>query len=594
MAKTGSHHLSLQDVRDRVTDTLVDAYQSNDFCIVDALPASGKTYSTFKAAASTDTPLLYLAPRKDLYIQAEKHCQSFGLSYHRLPSPFTGCPSFSGAHGESLSEELQGLYSRGLSGVEIHDLHEGLPCQDNGCCDYIRSLNFDPAEYQVLIGNPKHAYNTQYLDDRVVVHDEFSETEFETRFDNLRPIINKFVRNVGLPFGSYQEILAPRSNLSDTKHNKVVRWFDKYGLYRDRTGVLTAQNTSYHALAPALTYALLYGFIEDLDNGWERTILGVCAEVDNLKVHGLSNQTVFVRDQQADTAYLLRPPEFDKADGFIGLDGTPTVRMWETSTGLDLTHREVLSIAEKKYYISNILDHTIIQTNSSKKPYQNGRNVTPPKDTSLAFWISLQEGNKPNVITSKKAIKTVYPAYQGGEFFNYVGQTMNFAQVRSSNAFGNEHLGLVIGSRHYGDEFIQKWGAYLGKGISPSSGPQHWSRSYGHVGNLIRDHLYNETLQDVLRFGRDQQPTTVYVNTSALPSWVPTKKETDFPVLGKNRRNVIRVLKRRDNRGASVAELADKTRLSKEGALKAGKYLVREGLASYEELEGYSNVFVWD
>lgn len=456
-------------------------------------------------------------------------------------------------------------------------------------------MNFDPSDFEVLIGNPKHAYNEEYLQNRIVVKDEFSETEYESCFDDMDALVTGFVSSVSLPFSTYRDVLAARADLTNEELGRVVNWFDRYGLYRDKNGVLTGRGTSYHVLAPALTYALLHGHLGDLGNGWEWADLGFWANRRNLATHGINDRTFFVRNQETHEAYLLRPPEVEKANGFVGLDGTPTLRMWKLATGLDLDHREVLSNSEKQRYISKVLNHTIIQTNNSKKPYQNARNVTPPKDTELAFWIQLREGQYPSVITSKKALEKEYTSYQNGEFFDYVDRVMNFAQVRSSNDFGNEHLGLVTGSRHYGDEYIKRWGAYLGEGITPTvTTVQQWSRTYGAVGNAIHDHLHHQTLQDVLRFGRNQQPTTVYVNTSALPSWVPTKTNLNFPRFGKNRRDVIQVLKKKGSAGASVAELADETDLSKDGARKAGEYLVQQRLAEICELQGYSNVFCWN
>jgi len=72
--------------------------------------------------------------------------------------------------------------------------------------------------------------------------------------------------------------------------------------------------------------------------------------------------------------YLLNPPDFDIADGSPGLDGTPTPAMWRIATGLDLTHRDVLEDREKRKYVSDVLNQTIIRTNDDLKPYQNDRN----------------------------------------------------------------------------------------------------------------------------------------------------------------------------------------------------------------------------
>lgn len=90
---TSGQSLDLQAVRNRVEQKLIDAFRSNDTCVIEALPASGKTYSTFKSAASTNTSIIYLASRTDLYDQAEKHCKRFGLVPYRLPAPKAIAPA---------------------------------------------------------------------------------------------------------------------------------------------------------------------------------------------------------------------------------------------------------------------------------------------------------------------------------------------------------------------------------------------------------------------------------------------------------------------------------------------------------------------
>jgi len=131
--------------RTRLANTIADCYTNEKFALVESLPITGKSYSTFKQAKETDTPILYLTSLNRLKDTAIEKCEKFGLSYHKIPVPHDVCPSFNGKHG------LERLYRKGISAKELHNLID-LPC--SGSCPYIKELNKDVSDYDVLIGIP--------------------------------------------------------------------------------------------------------------------------------------------------------------------------------------------------------------------------------------------------------------------------------------------------------------------------------------------------------------------------------------------------------------------------------------------------------
>lgn len=83
----------------------------------------------------------------------------------------------------------------------------------------------------------------------------------------------------------------------------------------------------------------------------------------------------------------------------------------------------------------------------------------------------------------------------------------------------------MIGSNHYGDHYIQKWGAYAGERIE-RIGEKGLGHSYGPFGDRVLAHMReHDTLQVAMRFGRDGNGTVVYVHTGTLPEWVPLAGE---------------------------------------------------------------------
>jgi hypothetical protein len=576
--------LTLQNVRDRVEHAIREAYNQNENVLLEALPVSGKSYSAITVADETETPLLYLASRNYLKRDAEDLCESLGLDYKRIPTPHNHCPAFNINNQEHYDIRAVKAYEKGVGGRTIHDRIDNIGC--GGKCEYIDLIDFDPSAPDVLIGDPSHAYRDEYLEDRFVVKDEFSAGKFETSFENPGQIVNSFIQATTFPLSSYQDVVE----LSSDQNIEPLCWFMEHGLYQDTRNVLKSPQQEYHALAPVITFAIMQ--MDALDDAWESALLGPLAVVFDIDLNSINSNAVCVRDIYEDTIYLLNPPEFEIADGFLGLDGTPTPRMWKRATGIDLTHRDILQDSEKQKYISEILNYDIILTNDDVKPYQSNRNknITPQKDTRIANSIHYREQENPGLITSKKAIEDVYPQYNNGEIFNYVDSYQNFGNVLSYRGFKDKHLGFVSGSRHYGDKYIERWSAYHYDSTS-SNGNRGKKRSCGKA-DIFYEHMKRQTLQDVFRFGRDTLPTKVYVNTSALPQWVPDKN-VQIITLSEDDRKVANYLQN-STKGGTINEIANKTNVNKRNARKKCEKLAEKGILNKLDDTPYPTMYVWD
>lgn len=100
----------------------------------------------------------------------------------------------------------------------------------------------------------------------------------------------------------------------------------------------------------------------------------------------------------------------------------------------------------------------------------------------------------------------------------------HYGDLLGSNEFDTERLGAVVGSRHYGDTFIEKWAAFAGEGTERADDTPDGkgdNLAYTGFGNETYEHMTaNQTLQAAMRFGRDGRGTVVYVHTDTLPDWV--------------------------------------------------------------------------
>jgi DNA-binding transcriptional ArsR family regulator len=95
----------------------------------------------------------------------------------------------------------------------------------------------------------------------------------------------------------------------------------------------------------------------------------------------------------------------------------------------------------------------------------------------------------------------------------------HYGNLTGTNKFKRSRLGVVIGSPHYGDKYLQQWGALVGERVERTGSGM--SLDYGEYGNQILQTMREgEVLQALMRFGRDGEGATIYVITGALPQWV--------------------------------------------------------------------------
>jgi len=287
-----------------------------------------------------------------------------------------------------------------------------------------------------------------------------------------------------------------------------------------------------HAAAPFAVWTLLAG--EDLGNGLEY------ADLADL------GTGVFDHDPDApdrpSVVHLLQPPDLPTSADVVALDGTPTLEMWELALGCHLNHRPVLQDAERAEYLQDTLNLQLVPTTEYVKPYNSADHVNTDADAALFEAITDAHGEKPGVISTMTALDG-YDAdgvldLDRGDDGRLNGDVLDgpadrvkwMGNVLGSNEFKQKRVGAVVGSNHYGDGYVKKWGAFAGRSVESPDRSKQENRgkglSYGPFGDKVQSHMVDDdTLQAVMRFGRDGNGAVVYVHTDTLPEWVPTAAE---------------------------------------------------------------------
>lgn len=496
----------LQEVREKTLDTLIETLERCEDTLIDALPGTGKSHGIIKAAKETQTPVTIFTNRgqKEQYAQYERWCEVENLSHRRLPSFLESCPTANGEHGEGWKEKVMDWYERGLTPQQIHE-HVELPCQKDDSCPWSRAWDFDPESYDVLIGHYKHAHLPTVTMHRVVVFDEFPENSFESRFSDasLKRSISTFLEEEEeLLFDDFTDILENRKD--EEKREKTLNYLQDQDRKRDVKLVIDTEDFDVNT-------SLIIKALLDVEEKGGKVVNGF-----ERKHYFLKNKTV-LHDRGSNEIYILNHPNLYHSQQILALDGTPTLEMWKTVLShMGLNDLQVMDKSEREEFIKKGLQHRYVRTTEDRKPYSSGEWVKSEKDKILLEKINDMYEEKPSLITTQKAEKK----YREDEVLDYVKTATHYGNLKGSNKLKNKRLGVVIGSQHYGDQYIKRWAAYM-DGRATRSGKGR-GLDYGEIGNKIYQHMtHNATLQAAMRFGRDGRGAVVFIDTSALPTWVP-------------------------------------------------------------------------
>lgn len=557
----------LDKVREE-TETLVqDSANYANHVLLESPPASGKTWNAVQLAANTDYNVTYLAGRTDLYEQAQTIAEEdTDLTVETIPSPYRDCPTFKDDN-DGDTETVRRLYQKGIRARDIHyEKWERAytPCQTSGdMCPYIASLNrlrsdidfggMNVTDVDLLIGNHQHAYRKSYLENRIVIFDEFNPDPFVRRYpsenapqylrDDPSEIISEFLESVeNFPFDDLTDLIEARA--SDTPEvQEAIEWFEQYGADaaagKEIMAPSTRQYDASHTSAPLLTLGVLIA--EKIGPGIE------LAKDDEIwDKAGVDLGTRCLRDRNTNQMMVLNPPPVDVAEQVIGMDALPTKKLWDTIFNTTFELRQVLERQDLDQYLTEGLGFRLFQLADGMNHYSGGH--ISSKDGARFDAIHLIEGKQFPIITRKKALeqyrhqnwyqRCIKPLSEvdgtdvsSDDEHKLAGQ--HYATVLSSNKFETENLGVVSGSPYPNDDVVRRWAGLCGE-PTEAIRPDGALEGFEGFGELVFKHFtHHQVFQAILRFGRDlpsdkENKVSIYVNTQAVPNWITSITEFDI------------------------------------------------------------------
>lgn len=527
--------LTLDEARDRCNSELTDALSKEWEGVFCALMSMGKSYGVPNAVAATRKASTVLMHRghDEQYEQFLQWSDDVGIDAYRLPSFTHDCEAANGDLGDGEKERVLSAYRRG---VHPSTIHESLNPKCEPGCTYRRRMAFEPSHFDLLVGHYTHAYYFPAIAGRSVFIDEFPGHAWESKVNTGR--VSSFLKaNDDIGVNYFTELLEQRSDGS--LKDDMRAWVDEHGLRPSQDELL--RDERLYGLAPVAVWGLLTS--KKLSNGWEISSFSLADFTDDPDDLLEGYRVAFDPGSSPDMdprIFVLFEPDLSPAKNVIGLDGTPTMELWYTVAGLS-KKRQVLTDSERVEYLRDALQHEYIVTAPDPRPYGPFKNrveerVTEERDAALFREITKRHGEKPGLITTKKAEEI---AYDGSIFHlddngeirsdmpSLVSEVEHYGNLKGSNRFKQKRVGVVVGYQDFGDGEIQQWGAYAGVDV-PGGDAAHVGRSrdHGEYGNrVLRDSREHPLFQGTMRFGRDGKGATVYVDSSALPEWVPVSRE---------------------------------------------------------------------
>jgi hypothetical protein len=241
-------------------------------------------------------------------------------------------------------------------------------------------------------------------------------------------------------------------------------------------------------------------------------------------------------DRDHDGAYVLDPPEFTDTSGsdcpVVGLDATGRETLWSLAIGEDVAQRDIHDSArERREFLRDVLNLQVVQTSPVVNSYSSPKNTNFDGDVSLVRSVAQEYGSgrdgrlrantlssttDPGVITTKKARGRLEDRID-----SHTAAIDHYGNVTGSNALADCNLGAVLGSRHFSDVPVEKWAALAGEEVTRTGRGADLSYDSDVAEEFLGHMREDQTMQAVLRFGRDEEGALVFVHTSCIAEDLP-------------------------------------------------------------------------
>lgn len=296
---------------------------------------------------------------------------------------------------------------------------------------------------------------------------------------------------------------------------------------------------------------------ENLENGFE------AATIDGYNQNYRYARKRPTKDNDGYVSLLVPPASaFIDANGLICLDGTPQEQLWSLLMGYELAHEQVLTDSERTEYLLNTDNRYIVQCTHKAMSSSGATWNNEAKSEALYQRVSGFSDSNPPLITSKKVVNQ----YNEAGITEFVGDTDHYyGNMTGSNELSHETIGIIDGSRHFGDDYVKKWSAWTTEPVERvqqdnGNDTKGMNTEFtNQIGNAALEQMReNNTAQALFRFGRepDTDETTIYVNTAGIPEWVPVVSQGSIKPLSDGLHQILKHIYALDQSEVTTTQVA--------------------------------------
>jgi hypothetical protein len=595
-----------QAIWESTQQTLEQALGGGMCTVLKTYPNGGKTTGFGAAVRALGEDGTILQPNRDLRdATAETNEEMHGLANLDLPSFFEEC-RLADEDDPAYDERAVEWRRRGMPPRAILD-RLGKPEDDPYCA----KMSLEWSNYEAHTGDPAHMFLGRAVEDRHVAIDDVDAygafvEEHDLQEQSTQQEVLEYLRlhsdelpepvSLGTVLSPSPEMAAAMTDVASAHPSELD--------VPDTVRVTSETDAVVRALARQGEEAV---WAEPGPDG-----------------HQVRHVAVKVNyDGQTHVVHMNLPTHLRDARSITMMTATPVYPIFRrVFEDLGVASQVVDSIPNgmKEEYFDEIIGTDVVQTTGKLNPVSGCNGVRPDDFRALVEEVEEVHGQKPLVISSKKALEAGEeavdsenePYRRGGEdprdgladaIDEYGLDSVNFARAVGTNEFGDRELAIIWGSPHFGDGFVKRAAAICG---DTGAVPVRWESEGGEP---LREHepgasrvetrwstetaqeIYENmtegsVLQALMRVGRSSDAeATVYCHTSAVPrdvpAWRPAEGEAVRRLNG-GEREVARTILDEFGTGEGVTA-RDVTRLA--GCSRATVYRAVSGLVDAGVLE---------
>ncbi|WP_248514985.1 BlaI/MecI/CopY family transcriptional regulator [Salinarchaeum laminariae] len=602
--------------------------------IIPSPTSSGKSYNAGTTPWKTlsvagDAPVIHLHARKDSRRDAMQMSEDAGIDAVQLLGRDEACGTFRGEYDENVSTPNSTPASEWLSdqcvnrGNTLSKAHSYLEEENVGqlpCCPCpsVEQWNGVPYDedgnvsHDVVHATHSFSYVPSIASGTNLIFDErpdFKSSVGDRPNDDitrsrLQDAVTAWLKEIDAPVKTWERFVTFAIDSVDELGDLVKDppsaspdWF--------------IEADGAHSLAPGLTEAAYRAFASESDRNGRRVgearndVSRFDPSGEDDPRYSRTRLTLVVDEENIPTAYW-NVPELGNARSIICLDAWPAVYEWKQNVGDGLKEDHIVTEEEFEKWRKFERGLEVVQIGDSARPASTEFAVREYTDTARQQIVVESLRTKYAGAFSS----AIYPKAMDEQMSEHLPDgvsTLTYGNVRSSNEFSNELVGLVTNCLDPGDDYVLDLLAARDLDAEPETwkcigcpgdecpmcgGEPDRKPGRGFVGpdaddaeEILDGIRQNQVAQGIGRWARshDSPRALVFVRTSTAPAtMVDTEIDAAWKFTPKQQAVVDFV---RENRGAAANEIVTATDVSYDTVRRTMNRLVDLDVAKKEILQ---------